>query len=121
MSVLNDFVAPFVERALSETQEDITRKELHGEKFNFTDSLSQFTKDRTVLRDQLVSTLLAGRDTTACTLSWLFYELAYHPEVYAELRGEVLAHLGTEGMPTYEDLKSMKYMQWCLNEGSWPQ
>jgi hypothetical protein len=28
-----------------------------------------------------VSTLLAGRDTTACTLSWLFYEFAYHPEV----------------------------------------
>lgn len=28
-----------------------------------------------------MSTLLAGRDTTACTLSWLFYEFAYQPEV----------------------------------------
>ena len=65
-----------------------------------------------------MSTLLAGRDTTACTLSWLTYELAYHPEVYAKLREEVLAHLGTDGRPTYEDLKSMKYMQWCLNEGT---
>ena len=65
-----------------------------------------------------MSTLLAGRDTTACTLSWLTYELAYHPDVYAKLREEVLAHLGTDGRPTYEDLKSMKYMQWCLNEGT---
>ena len=117
MSVLNNFIAPYVERAVSETQADITEKEAHGEKVNFTDSLSQFTKDRIVLRDQLVSTLLAGRDTTACTLSWLTYELAYHPEVYARLREEVLRHLGTDGRPTYEDLKSMKYMQWCLNEG----
>lgn len=117
MSVLNNFIAPYVERAVSETQADIAEKEAHGEKVNFTDSLSQFTKDRIVLRDQLVSTLLAGRDTTACTLSWLTYELAYHPEVYARLREEVLRHLGTDGRPTYEDLKSMKYMQWCLNEG----
>jgi len=118
MSTLNNFIAPYVERAVSETQDDIAQKEAHGEKVNFTDSLSQFTKDRTVLRDQLVSTLLAGRDTTACTLSWLTYELAYHPEVYAKLREEVMAHLGMEGRPTYEDLKSMKYMQSCLNEGN---
>ena len=117
MSVLNNFIAPYVERAVSETQADIAEKEAHGEKVNFTDSLSQFTKDRIVLRDQLVSTLLAGRDTTACTLSWLTYELAYHPEVYARLREEVLRHLGKDGRPTYKDLKSMKYMQWCLNEG----
>jgi cytochrome P450 len=42
---------------------------------DFTHSLSMFTQDRKVLRDQLVSTLLAGRDTTACAVSWLFYEL----------------------------------------------
>ena len=117
MSVLNNFIAPYVERAVSETQDDIAKKEAHGEKVNFMDSLSQFTKDRTLLRDQLVSTLLAGRDSTACTMSWLTYELAYHPDVYAKLRKEVLVRLGTDRTPTYEDLKSMKYMQWCLNEG----
>jgi hypothetical protein len=29
----------------------------------------------------------------------------------------VLRTLGEDGRPTYEDLKSMKYMQHCLNEG----
>jgi len=120
MNVLNSFVEPFVERAIHESEADIERKEQSGQKVNFTDSLSQFTKDRKVLRDQLVSTLLAGRDTTACTLSWLFYELAYHPAVYAKLRAEVLHTLGTDGKPTYDDLKSMKYMQYCLNESSKP-
>jgi len=62
MSVLNNFVEPFVERAIVERRENvIASKEAAGENINFTDSLSQFTSDRKVLRDQLVSTLLAGR------------------------------------------------------------
>jgi len=118
MKILNQFVEPFAERALSLSPEDIAAKEeIQHQKINLTESLSQFTKSRTVLRDQLVSTLLASRDTTACALSWLFYELSYHPEVYSKLRGEVLKVLGTDGKPTYDDLKSMKYLQYCLNEG----
>jgi hypothetical protein len=63
--VLNNFVEPFVERAILERRENVTAaKEAAGEKINFTDSLSQFTSDRKVLRDQLVSTLLAGRGTS---------------------------------------------------------
>ena len=118
MIVVNRFIEPFVERALAETQEDIEAKENSGQKINLTDSLSQFTNDHTVLRDQLVSTLLASRDTTACTLAWLFYELAYHPDVYAKLRCEVLKTLGPNGKPSYDDLKSMKYVQYCLNEST---
>jgi cytochrome P450 len=118
MKVLNDFIEPYVERATDQSREHMETKEQRGENANFTDALSQFTNNRTVLRDQLVSTLLAGRDTTACTLSWLFYELSYQPEVYQTLRQEVLRTLGRDGKPTYENLKSMKYLQWCLNEGT---
>ena len=57
-------------------------------------------------------------DTTACALSWLFYELSYHPKVYQKLRDEVIRTLGMDGKPTYEDLKNMKYLQYCLNEGT---
>jgi cytochrome P450 len=116
IKVVNDLIEPYVERAVARTEDEIKDKETHGQRVDFTDSLSQFTKDRTVIRDQLVSTLLAGRDTTACTLSWLFYELAYHPEVYKRLREEVLSTIGKDGKPTYEDLKRMKYLQYCLNE-----
>jgi len=116
INVLNSFVEPFVERALSQTNKDFEEKERSGQIINFTDSLSQFTKDKKVLRDQLVNTLLAGRDTTAATLTWLFYELAYHPEIYKQLREEVLETLGKDGRPTYENLKDMKFLQYCINE-----
>jgi cytochrome P450 len=114
MKVINRFIDPFVDQAVQNPE----ILEEHSKKVNFVDALSQVTRDRTVLRDQVVNILLAGRDTTAATLSWLFYELAYHPEIYSKLRQEVLDSIGVDGKPTYEDLKSMKYLQYCLNEGT---
>ena len=60
-----------------------------------------------------MAVLLAGRDTTACTLSWLFYELSNHPQVVRKLRQEVQDVVGIEGqpVPTYENLKGMRYLQ----------
>lgn len=109
LDILNKFVQPFVERALSLDP----RQEKSG---NLTEELSQFTRNPKDLRDQLVNILLAGRDTTAATLSFLFYELAYRPDIYARLRREVLQTLHTDGELTYSNLKGMKYLQNCLNE-----
>jgi cytochrome P450 len=104
--VLDDFIEPFIERA-------IVGEHKSGD---LVDSLSQFTKDKKVIRDQLINVLLAARDTTASSLSWLFYEFAYHPEIYVKVRDEVLKSIGMRN-PTYDDLKNMKYLQHCLNEG----
>ena len=63
-----------------------------------------------------MAVLIAGRDTTAATLSWTIYELAHYPRVYARLRSEVLAAVGTRRAPSYEDLKAMPYLTHTLNE-----
>jgi hypothetical protein len=120
MKQVNDFISPFVDRAIEMAKKDPTGVHENKDGQDFTHSLSMFTKDKKHIRDQLVSTLLAGRDTTACALSWLFYELAYHPDVYARLREEIVKTLGRHSTPTYEDLKGMKYLQWCLNESKLP-
>ncbi|MCA8925447.1 MAG: cytochrome P450 [Planctomycetes bacterium] len=41
------------------------------------------------VRDELVSNLLAGHETTASALSWTLFELARRPELTAEVRAEV--------------------------------
>ncbi len=41
------------------------------------------------LRDIVMNFMIAGRDTTACALSWTMYELARHPEVTARVVNEV--------------------------------
>jgi len=45
----------------------------------------------------------------------MFFNLARHPEVYAKLREEVGRLDGR--LPTSEDLREMKYLMWCINEG----
>jgi cytochrome P450 len=114
IKTINEFVAPYIDEALRLSPEELATKTKSEEGYTFLHALASFTRDRTVLRDQLVAVLLAGRDTTASTLSWTFYELARHPEVVERLRKEIIEHVGLERAPTYTDLKNMKYLQVCL-------
>ena len=41
-----------------------------GDRYHFIISLNEALTDRVAVRDQLINVLLAGRDTTACCLSW---------------------------------------------------
>jgi cytochrome P450 len=55
-----------VQEALSAETQDGKVADYHS----FLDALIQETRDPKVLRDQLLNVLLAGRDTTACCLTW---------------------------------------------------
>jgi cytochrome P450 len=52
-----------------------------GKKQSLLFNLVTQTKDRTELRNQTLSILLAGRDTTASLLGWALCRLSIHPEV----------------------------------------
>lgn len=70
-----DFVHNFVDNivavALNKTGGGISSgTEQEKENYLFIDALIARTRDPKVIRDQLVNVLLAGRDTTACLLSW---------------------------------------------------
>ncbi|KAF2835128.1 cytochrome P450 [Patellaria atrata CBS 101060] len=116
IKVIDDFVNPFVERVLRLSPEEIDTKSKLDEGYTFLHALAGYTKDRTVLRDQIVSVLIAGRDTTASTLSWIFYQLSIHPSIQWKLRREIFDTVGHDRIPTYENLKSMKYLQHVINE-----
>jgi cytochrome P450 len=116
LKVLNTFVNQYIERTLRLSPEELESKTKSDKGYTFLHALAGYTRDRQVLRDQLVAVLLAGRDTTACTLSWTIYELARHPECVEKLRAEILSVVGPTRCPTYDDLKSMKYLQNVMNE-----
>ncbi|OJD32490.1 cytochrome p450 alkane hydroxylase [Diplodia corticola] len=116
IQTMNDFIEPFIDQALSLPAEELDKRTKDDEGYTFLHALASYTRDRATLRDQLAAVLLAGRDTTACTLSWLFYELSNHPKIVQKLREEILGVVGDETMPTYEHLKSMKYLQHTINE-----
>ena len=113
LKVINAFVEPFIERALRVNSSDLEKKTNQ----TFLDALAATgTRDRNVIRDQVMAVLLAGRDTTAGTLSFTFKELSAQPEIVRKLRREILGRVGPSRPPTYEDLKSMPYLQHVMNE-----
>ncbi|MEO3867444.1 cytochrome P450 [Nonomuraea sp. B12E4] len=67
------------------------------------------------MRDELVTILLAGHETTASTLSWTFYFLDRHPEVRRRLQAEAVEVLG-DRLPGYDDLRDLTYTAMVVQE-----
>jgi cytochrome P450 len=78
------------------------------------DDEGQGMSDKAV-RDEAVTLILAGHETTANALTWAFYLLAQHPEVEATLRAEVQRVLG-ERAPTFADLGELRYTDLVVKE-----
>lgn len=67
------------------------------------------------LRDETVTMLIAGHETTALVLSFAWYLLARHPEVEEKLRAEVSRMLGNR-RPSAEDVFQMPYTSLVIHE-----
>ena len=63
------------------TRNDVLSRLINTESDSATDPLTDAE-----LRDQLISLLLAGHETTAATLTWTLWELARHPELQEAAR-----------------------------------
>jgi cytochrome P450 len=60
------------------------------------------------MRDELVTLLLAGHETTASTMSWAFYLLDQHPEAWERVRAEA-AEVFSAGPPDIEALQRLRF------------
>ena len=67
------------------------------------------------LRDELLTLLLAGHETTAGTLTWAWWLLDRHPEVGERLRAEVCEVLG-DRTPSYDDVDRLPYATAVVSE-----
>jgi cytochrome P450 len=67
------------------------------------------------LRDEVITLLLAGHETTALNLSWTWYLLAQHPEVEEKLHAELDRVLGGRS-PSASDLPKLQYTDRVIRE-----
>jgi cytochrome P450 len=67
------------------------------------------------LRDEIMTFLLAGHETTAVALSWTWYLLSEHPQVAQKLRQE-LNHVLGGCTPQLEDLARLPYTDKVVKE-----
>lgn len=69
----------------------------------------------TQLRDDLMTMLIAGHETTAAVLTWTLFELSQQPELYRRVRDEIDEKLGDNKL-TYEIMMDMPLLRACLAE-----
>lgn len=67
------------------------------------------------IRDEVLTLMLAGHETTANALTFTWWLLGQHPDVAAKLHAE-LAHVLRGRLPTMADLEHLRYTRMVLSE-----
>ncbi len=67
------------------------------------------------LRDELLTFLMAGHETTAVAMAWTWYLLSLHPEVRRRLHAEVAGVLQGR-VPAADDVPQLKYTRMVIEE-----
>ncbi len=82
----------------------------------FLHEVAGSTENRIALRGQIISLLVAGRDTTACLLTWTVFLLVRHPKVLKKLKEEIKEKCLDPAGLTRTGLREMSYLQNVLKE-----
>jgi cytochrome P450 len=67
------------------------------------------------VRDELLTLLLAGHETTATTLTWAWWLLDHHPDIADRLRAEVATVIGDRAL-TYDDVSALPFTTAVVSE-----
>jgi cytochrome P450 len=111
------FVDEMIRRAMVKYKEDKSLK-LEKDKEEHK-SLFEILMDESVsssaIRDHIMTTFGAARDTTATFLSQLWFEVSRRPEVFSKLKSEVHSVLDGQ-LPTPDSLKKLAYLDQVMKE-----
>ncbi|KAK8090116.1 cytochrome P450 [Apiospora hydei] len=116
---VRDWASFFTDKALSYM--DQYGEEAAMEKYAFIIDLWRDMKNRDMVRDQLLHVLIAGRDTTACLLSWTFPDDSFHlvrnPELIERLKADIaeVVPQASEEI-TRKHIQQLPFLRCCLNE-----
>ncbi|KAJ3758543.1 cytochrome P450 monooxygenase pc-1 [Lentinula raphanica] len=122
MKIINAFIQPIVNEAVAKLKNQERLGEKKGpveeidENETLLDHLVKQTDDPVILKDETLNILIAGRDTTAATLTFVVYFLSMYPKTMQRLRDEILEKVGPSRRPTYDDIRDMKFLRAVINE-----
>uniref|UniRef100_A0A8C5WGI4 Cytochrome P450 n=1 Tax=Leptobrachium leishanense TaxID=445787 RepID=A0A8C5WGI4_9ANUR len=86
-----------------------------------TNDVNSLSGERKALTDEEIMAqslifIFAGYETTSMSLSFLFYNLATHPDVQQKLQEEIDSHFPEKATPTYDTLMQMEYLDMVIQE-----
>lgn len=103
---LNNIVMRLISNERNNPQENgssVLQKLVHAK-----DAETNFSFSDEELRDEVLTMMLAGHETSAHTLTWIFGLLAKHQEIQAKLHAEILAHPDTAPQNYSESMKLLR-------------
>ena len=112
--IMKEYVQSYVSDNKHARMKQMPSGAAQTEKYVLLHELRKVIDDPDRLRDELLTILFAGRDTTGSLLCSLFFTLARRKDIWARLRSEVAYLNGQE--PNEEDLQRMRFARYCLNE-----
>lgn len=117
---VHEYIGPYIRKAVELRKPGFVDEKVEEgrARYVFLEELAKQNIGEKKIQDELLNILLAGRDTTASLLSYMFYMFARRKDVFGKVKAEVDALRGE--MPSFEQLKSMKYLQWTMNESESP-
>lgn len=123
LKIINDCLDRLIRNA-KETREETDVEKLQQRDYSnlkdasllrfFVDMRGADVDDRQ-LRDDLMTMLIAGHETTAAVLTWAVFLLAQNPSKMKKAQAEIDSVLG-QGKPTYELLKKLEYIRLIVVE-----
>ncbi|KAM4067330.1 cytochrome p450 [Hirsutella rhossiliensis] len=113
-ALINNYATQYVNHALKEMHEN--GEEAATKRHPFILDLFRGLQNPKLVRDQLMNVLIAGRDTTACLMSWACYQLVRHPASLERLRQEIMSFTTTGERLTRAHINKMTYLRCVLNE-----
>jgi cytochrome P450 len=121
LKYVHEWVQDYVQQAVGKSKLYASGKEKadddQAERYVFLNELAKTGYGEKKIQDELLNIFLAGRDTTASLLSYIWYMLARRPDVFEKLRAEAM-RIGTDS-PSFEQIKEMKYLQYVINESKY--
>jgi cytochrome P450 len=76
--------------------------------------LSDMSDD--LIRDQMLTMLIAGHDTVTALMAWTFYLLGRHPEILADVQQEVRSQMDGETPPSLELINEFSLLEAAIRE-----
>jgi cytochrome P450 len=118
-SVLNELIAKAMEtRQEAEVSELESRDYSAGENASLLRFLVDMRGENATslqLRDDLMTMLIAGHETTAAVLTWALFELAQQPALVRRVQAELDSVLGNRD-PTFEDIARLPLIRLIIAE-----
>ncbi|ONI17892.1 hypothetical protein PRUPE_3G185900 [Prunus persica] len=123
LKVINDCLDGLIRNAKDTRQETDVEKLQQRDYLNLKDaSLLRFLVDirgadvdDRQLRDDLMTMLIAGHETTAAVLTWAVFFLAQNPSKMKKAQAEIDSVLGQDG-PNLESIKKLEYVRLIVVE-----